>query len=392
MRKVGLNKEELKLKLDNQISNDCDFNSGFILGSMCTEPLEFTREIYARYLHINVGDKGISPCTAKIEKKLISDIALLFHGTNIVGNFTSGGTEGNIIALRIARKYKSNIKKPQIIVSEAAHLSFEKLADLLGVKIVKAQLTPDFTIDIEDVRQKINKNTIGLVGIAGTTGLGLIDPISELGEIAEENDLFLHVDAAFGGFILPFMQELGYSIQKWDFAVDGVNSITSDPHKMGKGIIPAGTFLIRDNVRLKKLLFKIPYLAGGAFHHFNLTGTRPGAPIISFWATFNYLGMEGYKKLVQECLENTRYLQKRIAEIKGVKLITEPQLNVLGLALEDNSDISILNKELKNKNWKLGEFKSLNFLRIVCMPHVKKEHLERFCNDLEYILKRINKK
>ena len=73
MRKVGLDIEELELKLDAQISNDCDFNSGFILGSMCTEPLEFTREIYARYLHINVGDKGISPCTAKIEKKLISE-------------------------------------------------------------------------------------------------------------------------------------------------------------------------------------------------------------------------------------------------------------------------------------------------------------------------------
>jgi len=388
MRKVGLDIEELELKLDAQISNDCDFNSGFILGSMCTEPLEFTREIYARYLHINVGDKGISPCTAKIEKKLISDIARLFHGTNIVGNFTSGGTEGNIIAIRIARKYKVNVKKPQIIVSEAAHLSFEKLADLIGVKIVKAKLNPDLTLDINDVRTKINKNTIGLVGIAGTTGLGLIDPISELGEIAEEKDLYLHVDAAFGGFILPFMLELGYSIPKWDFSVKGVNSITADPHKMGMGIIPAGTFLIRNDEILEKLTFLIPYLAGGAFHHFNLTGTRPGAAIIAFWATYNYLGMEGYKKIVQKCLENTQFLKNRITEIKGVKLRTEPQLNVIGLTMEDNSDISKIYQELKKQAWRLGEFKELNFLRIVCMPHVKREHLERFCQNLESILKK----
>ena len=325
MRKVGLDKEELELKLANQISNDCDFNSGFILGSMCTEPLEFTRDIYARYLHINIGDKGIAPYTAKIENKLISDIAQLFHGTNIVGNFTSGGTEGNIIAMRIARKYKANVKKPQIIVSEAAHLSFEKLADLIGVKIVKAKLTPDLTLEIEDVRTKINKNTCGLVGIAGTTGLGLIDPISELGEIAEEKELFLHIDAAFGGFILPFMHELGYSIPKWDFTVNGVNSITADPHKMGMGIIPTGSFLIRNDEILENFTFKIPYLAGGAFHHFNLTGTRPGAAVIAFWATYNYLGMEGYKKIVQECLENTQYLKKRISEIKGIKLKIEPQ-------------------------------------------------------------------
>ncbi len=392
MRKVGLDKEKLQILLDKKISNDCNFKSGYILGSMCTEPFKFTREIYARYLHVNIGDKGISPRTARIEKELISEIAKLFHGRNIVGNFTSGGTEGNIIAIRIARKCKASVKKPQIIVSEAAHLSFEKFADLLGIKIIKAKLTPDFVIDIEDVKNKINKNTIGLVGIAGTTGLGLIDPILELGEIAKENNLFLHVDAAFGGFILPFMQELGYSIPKWDFSVNGVNSITADPHKMGKGIIPAGTFLIREDVRLKELLFQIPYLAGGAFHHFNLTGTRPGAPILSFWATCNYLGMDGYKSLVQECLNNTEYLKKRIAEIKGVKLKTEPQLNVLGLTMEDNSNISILHEELKKKSWKLGEFNKLNFLRIVCMPHVKKEHLEHFCKDLEYVLKRIDKR
>lgn len=305
MRKIGLNKEEIELKLGEAIVKDCDFTSGFIIGSMCTEPLKYSREIYSRYLHINVGDKGISPCTAKLEKQLISDVAILYHGNNIMGNFTSGGTEGNIIALRIAKKYNTNCKKPKVIVSEAAHLSFEKFADLIGVKIEKAKLTQDFIVDVEDVRHKINKNTICLLGIAGTTGLGLIDPISELGEIAEENDLFLHVDAAFGGFILPFMAELGYTIPKWDFNVDAVNSITSVPHKMGNGIIPAGMFLIRNDELLKKLTFEVPYLAGGAFHHFNLTGTRPGAPIIALWATFNYLGMEGYKNIVRECLENT---------------------------------------------------------------------------------------
>ncbi len=389
MRINGLKREDIENKLTSKLSEDCDFNSGYILGSMCTEPLEYTREIFARYLHINVGDRGISPCTAKFEDNLISDIAELFHGRNIIGNFTSGGTEGNIIAIRIARKYKSNIRKPQVIVSEAAHLSFEKLADLIGVKIIKAKLTSDLTLDVDDVRKKINNNTCGLVGIAGTTGLGLIDPIAELGEIAEEKELYLHVDAAFGGFILPFMHELGYYTPSWDFIIKGVNSITADPHKMGMGIIPAGMFLIRNNKALKKISFKIPYLAGGAYNHFNLTGTRPGAAIIAFWATYNYLGMEGYKEIVQRCLKNTQYLKKRISEIKGVKLKIVPKLNVLGLTFEDNSNIEILNKELKKKNWKLGEFKNLNFLRIVCMPHVKKIHLEKFCLDLKSILKKI---
>jgi len=392
MREFGLKREEIELKLNNKLSKDCDFTSGYILGSMCTEPLDFARDIYSRYLHINVGDKGISPCTANFEEHLISDIGELFHGENLVGNFTSGGTEGNIIAIRIAKKFKPLIKTPEVIVSESAHLSFEKLADLIGVRIVKADLTDDLVVDIEDVREKVNKNTCGLVGIAGTTGLGLVDPIPELGEIASENDLFLHIDAAFGGFILPFMKELGYSIPSWDFSVQGVNSITADPHKMGMGIIPTGTFLIREDENLKKLKFEIPYLAGGSFHHFNLTGTRPGASVVAFWAVYNYLGLEGYKRIVKECLDNTTYLKNRISEIENVKIKIEPQTNVIGLTLEDDSDISILNQKLKKKGWKLGEFDKLNFLRIVCMPHVKREHLDRFCIDLKSVIKEITLK
>ena len=99
------------------------------------------------------------------------------------------------------------------------------------------------------------------------------------------------------------------------------------------------------------------------------------------------MGIEGYKKIVQACLENTRYLKTRISEIKGVKILVEPQLNVVGLSMEDDSNISILNDELKKRNWKLGEFKKKNFLRIVCMPHVKKQHIDNFCNDLENILR-----
>lgn len=386
MRDVGLERKELEDILRSKLSEDCDFNAGFILGSMCTEPLEIAREIYAKYLHINIGDKGIAPCSAKFEDQLITDLSHLFHGENIVGNFTSGGTESNIIAVRIARKLKK-VNNPELIVSESAHLSFEKLADLIGVKIVKAALKPDFSLDLEDVEKKINKNTCGIVGIAGTTGLGLIDPIEELGELALKHDLYLHIDAAFGGFILPFMQDLRPSLPKWDFAVERVNSITADPHKMGLGIIPAGTFLIKKDQSLKDLTFEIPYLAGGGFNHFNLTGTRPGAAVIAFWATFNYLGKKGYQQIINQCLENTQYFVKKIADIKGIKIVVDPPLNVVGITLEDNSNISHLNAELKKKKWRLGEFKRFNFLRVVCMPHVKKEHLDMFCNDLESIVK-----
>ena len=94
-------------------------------------------------------------------------------------------------------------------------------------------------------------------------------------------------------------------------------------------------------------------------------------------------------EIIKRCLDNTAYLKKRIEEIPNVKAVVDPVMNVLGLTLEDDSDISVLNEELSKKRWKLGEFKTHNFLRIVCMPHVTRDHLNSFCEDLIEILKKM---
>lgn len=100
----------------------------------------------------------------------------------------------------------------EIIVPASAHLSFEKAADLLSMKIVKAGLNERFQVDMAAVRKAVNPRTVAIVGIAGTTGLGVVDPIDELSELALEENLYLHVDAAFGGFVVPFLKELGYKV------------------------------------------------------------------------------------------------------------------------------------------------------------------------------------
>jgi len=197
------------------------------------------------------------------------------------------------------------------------------------------------------------------------------------------------VDAAFGGFVLPFLNELGYEVPKWDFSVNSVSSITSDPHKMGLGIIPTGGFLIRDPSVLHKTGFEIPYLAGGGFKHFHIVGTRPGGTVISFWAIMRLLGMEGYKKIIKECMERTEYLKKRIAEIDGIKLASKPEINVVGITTESGESICDIDDKLREKNWMLGKFLDFNLIRVVIMPHVTKDHLSRFCDDLEDIIKNL---
>jgi len=389
MQEKGLDKQEILRILENKLKRDFTYESGYILGSMCTQPLEIGRDIYMKYLYKNLGDPGLFLGTAALEDELVSEIGNLFGAKNIIGTFTTGGSEANLIALRIAKKLRADIKKPEVIVPITAHISFDKAADLLDIKLRKAQLNNNFKLNIDHFQSLINRNTCGVVGVAGTTSLGLLDPIKEIAELIEGKNIYYHVDAAFGGFVLPFLKKLGYSIPPWDFTIEGVDSITADPHKMGLGLIPTGGFFIKDSSILQKTGFEIPYLAGGNFKHFHIVGTRPGGTVIAFWAILKSLGLEGFKKVVKDCMEKTNYLVKRIREIEGIKLAVEPIMNVVGITTENSASICGIEEELRKKKWMLGKFVDLNLIRVVVMPHVKMEHLSRFADDLEAIMKRV---
>jgi tyrosine decarboxylase/aspartate 1-decarboxylase len=390
MIEEGLEKQEILKILEEKLKTDYSYDSGSILGSMNTEPIEIGKEVYLKYISKNLGDPGLFLGTAKLEEELVNEIGALFGGQNIIGTFTTGGSEANIIAMRIAKKLRPDIKKPEIVLPISAHVSFDKASDLLGIKLKKAKLKKDYTLDLNHFNSLINKNTCAVVGIAGTTSLGLTDPIDKISELIEGKNIFFHVDAAFGGFILPFLKMLNYKISPWDFSVKSVKSITADPHKMGLGIIPSGGIFVRDHNILNKTGFEIPYLAGGNFKHFHLVGTRTGGTIIAFWAIMRYLLIKGFKGIIEKCMKNTHYLAKRISEIKGIKLATTPVMNIVGITTESGVSICEIDEELRKRNWMLGKFMDLNLIRIVIMPHVQREHISRFCEDLERIVKNLN--
>ena len=389
MQEEGLEKREILNLLEKKLKKDFSYDSGFILGSMCTEPLDIAKEIYVKYVSKNLGDPGLFLGTAALEEELIFEIGALFGNKNIIGTFTTGGSEANLIAMRIARNLRSDIKNPEVVVPASAHISFDKAADLLKLKLRKVKLMDNFQVDLNHFKSLINKNTCAVVGVAGTTSLGLIDPIEEIGNLVEGKNIFFHIDAAFGGFVLPFLKRLGYQIPLWDFSVKSVDSITADPHKMGLGIIPSGGYFIKDALILQKTGFEIPYLAGGPFKHFHIVGTRPGGPIIAFWVILKYLGINGFKEIIRKCMENTEYLAQRISEINGIKLAADPIMNVIGITTENGDSICEIEEALRNNNWMLGKFLDLNLIRVVIMPHVKREHLSNFVSDLEKIVKKL---
>ena len=362
---------------------DHDYSDGRILGSMCTKAHPFAKEVYYKFLDANLGDPGLFKGTKIIENKVIESIGELLSIEKPYGNIVTGGTEANLMAMRAARnharKYKG-IVDGEIIVPQSAHFSFKKAADMLNLKIVEAKLD-NYKIDVESIKQLISDKTVAIVAIAGTTELGLIDPIEEISKIAHENNIYFHVDAAFGGFSIPFLRDMGYDLPVFDFSLEGVCSITIDPHKMGLAPIPAGGIIFRKEEYLDVMAIDSPYLTVKT--QSTIVGTRSGAASAATYAIMKYFGKEGYSNLIKELMVNTKFLKENLEKI-GYDVICEPELNLVAFN-HPEMDTHKLAEELEKLGWKVSVAKCPVAIRIVLMNHIKMEHLKELVEDLKEI-------
>jgi len=385
MPEKGLPQDTIIQELEAKLQRDLTYSSGKILCSMCTNPHSFAKQIYRKYLEKNLGDPSLFPASTELEQETISILGSLLSNPQASGSIVSGGTEANIIALWAARNLAKK-KHSEVIVPVSAHYSFDKASDLLNLNLIKVKLNRRFQMDVKAAEKAITSKTVAIVGVAGSTGLGVVDPIRELSEIASANNLYLHVDAAFGGFVLPFLEELGYKPLDFDFSIPGVCSITIDPHKMGLAPIPAGGILFRDASMSEAVSMKVPYVSGGETTHSTVLGTRSGASAVAVWALLMHLGRAGYAAVVEHCLGLTWKLVEGIQRIDGLDIVTEPTMNVVGVK-SDTVDVSLVLQELRKRGWAVSLFH--DYLRIIIMPHTKPSHIKRLLEDLQRILENL---
>lgn len=379
-----MDKQDILNELNELHELDHDYSDGRILGSMCTEAHPFAKEVYCKFLDTNLGDPGLFKGTKRIENEVIKSIGELLSLDNAYGNIVTGGTEANIMAIRAARnharKYKG-ITDGEIIIPDSAHFSFKKAADMLNLRIVESKLDDNYRIDVESVKDAISDKTVAIVAIAGTTELGLIDPIEEISKIAYENNIYFHVDAAFGGFSIPFLKEIGYDLPVFDFSLPGVCSITVDPHKMGLAPIPAGGIIFRKEEYLDVMAVDSPYLTVKT--QSTIVGTRLGASSAATYAIMKYFGKEGYCKLASELMDNTKFLAKNLKEL-GYEIVCEPELNIVAFN-HPEMNANDLAQKLEDLGWKVSVAKCPVAIRVVLMNHIKKNHLEELLKDLKEI-------
>ena len=385
MDEKPVDKDVILKELDELHKLDLDYADGRILGSMCTQAHPFAKEVYFKFLDTNLGDPGLFKGTKQIEDKVIKSIGELLSLDRAYGNIVTGGTEANIMAVRAARnharKYKG-ITDGEIIIPDSAHFSFKKAADMLNLKIVEAKLDDNYKIDVESVKKAITPKTVAIIAIAGTTELGLIDPIREISKIAHENNIYFHVDAAFGGFSIPFLKRNGYNLPDFDFSLEGVCSITVDPHKMGLAPIPAGGIIFRNEEYLNVMAIDSPYLTVKS--QSTIVGTRIGASSAATYAVMKYFGKEGYSKKAVDLMENTMFLYENLKKL-GYIPVCRPELNIVAFN-HPELDANEFALKLEDLGWKVSVSNCPVAIRVVLMNHIKKNHLKKLLEDLKDLI------
>jgi len=347
-----------------QLAEPQDFER--VLSSMCTEPHPAAREAAERFLATNPGDPGTYETVSDLEARAVELLGEVTDHPDPAGYVTSGGTEANIQAVRIARN-RADTDDPNVVAPASAHFSFTKAANVLGVELRTAPTT-DHRADPAAMAELADEDTVCVVAVAGSTEYGYVDPVPAIADLANEVDALCHVDAAWGGFVLPFTDHA------WGFDDTAVDTLTIDPHKMGQAAIPAGGLLARSERLLDELAIQTPYLESRS--QVTLTGTRSGAGVASAVAAMEQLWPTGYREQYETSMANAEWLADRLAA-RGHDVV-EPDLPVVA------ADLSVpMTEELRSRGWRVSKT-GAGEMRVVCMPHVTRSMLRSFVADLDW--------
>jgi glutamate/tyrosine decarboxylase-like PLP-dependent enzyme len=293
---------------------------------------------YAIYASTNLLNPMAFGSLKQMEREIIEMAAGLFHGpSSCVGTVTSGGTESILCAVAAyrdrARRKKPWILRPESVVPQTIHPAFDKAAHYFGVKLVKVPVGPDLRADVRAMGKAISWKTIAIVASAPQYPHGVVDPIGELGKLAQKRGVPMHVDACVGGFVLPWLEQIGRAVPLWDFRVPGVTSISADLHKFAYASKGASTLVWRSLDDMKHQIFVATDFPGGIYASPTMIGTRPGGPIAAAWAALQAFGADGYKQLATQAADAADRLRNGITAIPGLALLGQSDSTIVSYAV-----------------------------------------------------------
>jgi sphinganine-1-phosphate aldolase len=391
---VGRSREDVLAELRTMATEeDAFWETGRCSGTMYSgdhEHYRFLTEAFGMFAHVNVLQRDMCPSATKLEGEIIAMALDLMHAGEVTGStpaglVTLGGTDSILHAVRAYREHATaerGIARPNLVKPETGHPAFDKSCRLLGVELRTVPVDPaTCVVPPEAVAGAIDDQTLAIVGSACNYGYGTIDPIAELGELALERSVGLHVDACLGGFILPFGEELGYDVPPFDFRVPGVTSISADTHKYGYSFKGSSTVLFRDKALRDAQYFYLVGWTGGKYMSPGIEGSRSGGLLAATWAAMVQLGRRGYLEYAREIFATAEAMKDVVR--------SHPQLRIMGSPTfcfsftSDAFDIYHVADAMRERGWRFNGQQYPNAIHMaVTRPQTRPGVVERFATDL----------
>jgi sphinganine-1-phosphate aldolase len=365
----GRNKDDIIKELSTMSKEEnAKWKTGQVSGTFYhagDEHREFLNKIFSFFSHVNTIQFDLCPSMSKFESEIIAMTANMMHGDavkahnpedNVCGTVTSGGSESIAMAMKAYRdkaQSEKGITSPEVIMPKTAHPAFQKAGMYFGIKIVEIPVgPPDYRVDPSKVEAEINENTIAIVGSAGNYPYGLIDPLEELSDIALKHNIGFHVDGCLGGFILPWVEKLGYNLPVFDFRLKGLTSMSADTHKYGFALKGTSVVLYRNNSFRRHQYFSFPDWPGGIYASPTAAGSRSGGLSAATWASLVYLGEEGYLKAAGAMMKISDDIKKGVEGIPELTIIGEPTFVISFRS--DDIDVFHVNDFMKTRGWRFN--------------------------------------
>jgi glutamate/tyrosine decarboxylase-like PLP-dependent enzyme len=320
---------------------------------------ELAGSAYALASHVNGLDPTAFPSLLAMENALVAAAARLLGGgpgtaaPDVVGSVTSGGTESLILAVKAARDAHPEIASPRLVVPATAHAAFAKAGHYLRVAVDQVPVSPEtLRPDPADIAAAIGPDTVLVACSAPSYAHGVVDPVAEIAGVAAAAGVRCHVDACFGGWVLPYLRRLGVDVPPFDFAVSGVTSVSVDLHKYAYCPKGVSILLHRDAALRRPQYFAFADWPGYTMINPVISSTRSGGPIAAALATLRHVGDAGYLGLASRTLDAVRGLAAAVTAVEGLRLLAPTESTVVCFASTDPSlDVFVLADELAAQGW-----------------------------------------
>jgi len=355
----------------------------------------------------NAIDWDEYPQTVELQDRCVNMLARLYHSEHdSVGTATVGSSEAIHLA-GLAMKWRWRTARqtagrphdnPNIVMGANVQVVWEKFARYFDVEPRYVPLTDErFIIGVDEAMAMVDDNTIGVVAILGSTYTGEYEPVKELSDALEASDFDtpIHVDAASGGFVAPFLQPH----LAWDFRLPRVHSINVSGHKYGLVYPGVGWVIWRKRSDLpQELIFTVDYL-GGSHDNFGLNFSRGASQIVAQYYNMIRLGKNGYRDVMRALQDTAQWVADEVGKIGVFKLLgnaSELPVVCFGLSEQHPYTVFDISDLLRQRGWIVPAYKmapdaeDVAALRIVVREGLSIDMASELVNDLRFAVEHLS--